>query len=283
MGALDGKVAIVTGGTSGIGEAIAERFVEEGARVVVAARRHDEGKALERRLNVRFVATDVANEADVKAMVDRTATWFGGVDCLVNNAAVTAPMVSITQIDAATIDQLLAVNVRGVLLGIKHVAPLMLARRSGSIINIGSMAGIRGGLSGHVYSATKGAVLALSRSAAAELGETGVRVNCLSPGAIVTGIFAKSAGVDPSKADKLTEGVKSAFASAQTIPRAGLPADIAQAAVFLAGDGSSFVNGQDIVVDGGHSSTTKGWSQVAGGRAEMLKRLREAAAKIDAP
>ncbi len=130
MGALEGKVAIVTGGTSGIGEGIAALFVEEGAKVVVAARRADEGAALEKRLGVRFVRTDVANEADVKAMIDRTVGWFGRVDCLVNNAALPAPMVSITEIDAATIDQLLAVNVRGVLLGIKHVAPVMLKQGS---------------------------------------------------------------------------------------------------------------------------------------------------------
>jgi NAD(P)-dependent dehydrogenase (short-subunit alcohol dehydrogenase family) len=280
MGALDGKVTIVTGGTSGIGEGIAERFVAEGAKVVVAARRQDEGAALEKRLGVRFVRTDVASEADVKAMIDQTVAAFGRVDCLVNNAALPAPMVSITEIDVATIDQLLAVNVRGVLLGIKHVAPVMLKQGSGSIINIGSMAGIRGGVSGHIYSATKGAVLALSRSAGAELGEKGVRVNCLSPGAIVTGIFAKAAGVEGSKADRLTDVIKGAFASVQTIPRAGLPADIAQAAVFLASDGSSFINGQDIVVDGGHSSVTKGWTYVAGMRGEMLKRLKEAAAKL---
>ena len=218
MGALDGKVAIVTGGTSGIGEGIAELFVEEGAKVVVAARRQDEGAALEKRLGVRFIRTDVANEADVKAMIDQTVAWFGRVDCLVNNAALPAPMVSITEIDVATIDQLLAVNVRGVLLGIKHVAPVMLKQGSGSIINIGSMAGIRGGVSGHIYSATKGAVLALSRSAGAELGEKGVRVNCLSPGAIVTGIFAKAAGVEGSKADRLTDVIKNAFASRANDP-----------------------------------------------------------------
>ena len=273
MGALDGKVAIVTGGTSGIGEGIVERFVAEGAKVVVAARRQEEGKALETRLGVRFARTDVANEADVKAPVK----WFGRVDCLINNAALPAPMVSITEIDVEAIDKLLAVNVRGVLLGIKHVAPVMLAQKSGSIINIGSMAGIRGGVSGHIYSATKGAVHALTQSAGAELGEKGVRVNCIAPGAIVTGIFAKAAGVEGSKADRLTDVVKTAFASVQTIPRAGLPEDIAQAAVFLAGDGSSFINGQDIVVDGGHSSVTKGWSYVFGMRGEMTKRLKEAA------
>ena len=130
----------------------------------------------------------------MKAMVDQTVKWFGRIDCLVNNAAIPAPMVSITEIDVATIDQLMAVNVRGVLLGIKHVAPVMLAQDTGSIINIGSMAGLRGGVSGHIYSATKGAVLALTQSAGAELGEKGIRVNGISPGAIVTGIFAKAAG-----------------------------------------------------------------------------------------
>jgi NAD(P)-dependent dehydrogenase (short-subunit alcohol dehydrogenase family) len=280
MGVLDGKVAIVTGGTSGIGERIVELFVAEGAKVVVAARRQQEGQALEKRLGVRFIRTDVASDPNVQGMIDQTVKWFGRVDCLVNNAALPAPMVSITEIDGATVDKLLAVNVRGVLLAIKYVAPVMLAQGAGSIINIGSMAGIRGGVSGHIYSATKGAVQALTRSAAAELGEKGIRVNCISPGAIVTGIFAKAAGVEGSKADRLTDVIKKAFASVQPIPRAGTTEDIAQAAVFLAGDGSSFVNGHDFVVDGGHSCVTKGWSQMAGARSEMSKRLKEAAAAL---
>ena len=280
MGALDGKVAIVTGGSSGIGERIVELFVEQGAKVVVAARRQEEGSALEKRLGVRFIRTDVASESDVKTMVDQTVKWFGRVDCLVNNAGVPSPMVSITEIDVPTIDQLLAVNVRGVLLGIKHVAPVMLAQKAGSIINIGSIAGLRGGASGHIYSATKAAVQSITRSAGAELGEKGIRVNTISPGAIVTGIFAKNAGVEASKADRLTDVIKGAFATLQPIPRAGMPEDIAQAAVFLAGDGSSFINGQDIVVDGGMTSITRGWSASATARGEMGKRLKEAAAKL---
>jgi NAD(P)-dependent dehydrogenase (short-subunit alcohol dehydrogenase family) len=280
MGALDGKVAIVTGGTSGIGERIVELFAEEGAKVVVSARRQEEGSALEKRLGVRFVRTDVANEADVKAMIDQTIKWFGRVDCLVNNAGVPSPMVSITEIDVATIDTLMAVNVRGVLLGIKHVAPPMLAQKSGSIINVGSIAALRGGSSGHIYTATKGAVQALTRSAAAELGEKGVRVNCISPGAIVTGIFAKNAGVEGSKADRLNDLIKGAFASLQPVPRAGMPEDIARAAVYLASDGSSFVNGQDIVVDGGMTTVTRGWTATFTARSEMSKRLKEAAAKL---
>ena len=280
MGALDGKVAIITGGSSGIGERIVELFVEQRAKVVVAARRQEEGAALEKRLGVRFIRADVSSESDVKTMVDQTVKWFGRVDCLVNNAGVPSPMVSITEIDVPTIDQLLAVNVRGVLLGIKHVAPVMLSQGTGSIINIGSIAGLRGGASGHIYSATKAAVHSLTRSAGAELGEKGIRVNTISPGAIVTGIFAKNAGVEASKADRLTDVIKGAFAALQPIPRAGMPEDIAQAAVFLAGDGSSFINGQNIVVDGGMTSVTRGWSASATARGEMGKRLKEAAAKL---
>jgi NAD(P)-dependent dehydrogenase (short-subunit alcohol dehydrogenase family) len=280
MGALDGKIAIVTGGTSGIGEGIAKAFVSEGAKVVIVGRREEEGRALEKEIGVRFVRADVANEADVKAMVDKTVEWFGRVDCLVNNAGIPAPMVSITEVDVATIDQVLAVNVKGVVLGIKHAAPLMLAQQSGSIVNISSMAGHRGGVSGHIYSASKGAVSALTRSAAAELGEKGVRVNSISPGAIVTGIFGKNAGLEGSKADRVAGVAKETFARLQPIPRAGMPDDIAQAAVFLASDGSGFVNGQDIVVDGGHTAVTRGWSFAVTGRAEMSKRLKEAAAAL---
>jgi NAD(P)-dependent dehydrogenase (short-subunit alcohol dehydrogenase family) len=280
MGALDGKIAIVTGGTSGIGEGVAKAFVQEGAKVVIAARREEEGRALEKQAGVRFVRTDVANEADVKAMIDRTLEWFGRLDCLVNNAGIPSPMTSITEIDVATIDQILAVNVRGVVLGIKHAAPTMISQGSGSIVNIGSVAGIRGGISAHVYSASKGAVQALTRSAAAELGEKGVRVNCISPGAIVTGIFGKNAGLEGSKADQVTGVVKERFATIQPIPRAGLPDDIAQAAVFLASDGSGFVNGQDLVIDGGMTSITRGWSATVAGRGELAKLIKAAAASL---
>jgi NAD(P)-dependent dehydrogenase (short-subunit alcohol dehydrogenase family) len=280
MGALDGKSAIVTGGTSGIGAAVAEAFVQQGARVVIAGRREEEGRAIEKRIGARFIRADVSSEADVKAMVGQTVEWFGRLDCLVNNAGIPAPMISIADVDVAAIDQVLAVNVKGVLLGLKHAAPVMLAQRSGSIINISSMAALRGGLSGHVYSASKGAVSALTRSAAAELGEKGIRVNSISPGAIVTGIFGKNAGLEGSKADQVAGMVKDAFASVQPIPRAGMPDDIAHAAVFLASDWAGFISGQDIVVDGGHTAVTRGWSFTVAARGEMSKRLREAAAAL---
>jgi len=277
MGALSGKVAVVTGGSSGIGERIVEVFVEEGAKVIVAARRADEGEALATRLGVDFVRADVSVEADVKAMIDHAAKRFGRLDCLVNNAGIPAPMIPIADVDVATIDQVLAINVRGVFLGIKHAAPVMTAQGAGSIINIASVAGHRGGLSGHIYSASKGAVIALTRSAAAELGEKGVRVNSISPGAIVTGIFGKVAGVDGAKADRVAGVAIEAFASIQPIRRAGMPEDIARAAVYFASDGSGFVNGQDIVIDGGQTAVTRGWSTTVAGRAELYKRIKAAA------
>ena len=281
MGALNGKVAIVTGATSGIGERIAELFVEEGAKVVVAGRREAEGAAVEKRLGVTFIRADVSQEADVKAMVDHAAQKYGRVDCLVNNAGVPFPMVSIADIDIARFDELFGINVRGVALGMKHVAPLMISQGGGSIINIGSVAGLRGGISGHPYSASKGAVIALSRSVAAELGEKGVRVNSISPGAIVTGIFGKAAGLDGAKADRLSGTVTEIFATLQPIPRAGLPDDIAKAAVFLASDGSSFVNGQDLVIDGALTSIAgRGWSGAVAGRAAMSARIKAAAESL---
>ena len=280
MGALSGKVAIVTGATSGIGERIAEVFVEEGALVVAAARRESEGAALAERLGLTFVRADVAREDDVKAVVAAAVARFGRIDCLVNNAASPQPIVGVAETDISAFDAVTAVNVRGVLAAMKHVAPVMVAQKSGSIINVSSIAAHRGGVSGHIYSASKGAVLALTRSVAIELAEQGVRVNSLSPGAIVTGIFAKGAGVEGTKADAITGLVTELFAHVQPIPRAGLPEDIARAAVFLASDGASFVTGQDLIIDGGMTATTRGWSEMAKARGQLGARLREAAGEL---
>ncbi len=137
------------------------------------------------------------------------------------------------------------------MLGMKHVAPLMMAQGSGSIINNGSIAGLRTGFSSITYSAAKAAVIQMTKCVAMQLGEKNVRVNSLSPGAIATGIFAKAAGMPAERAKRTAATVKAAFASVQPIPRAGAPDDIAHAAVFLASDESSFVNGQDVAIDGG--------------------------------
>ena len=143
MGQLDGKVAVVTGATSGIGARIAELFVEEGASVVAVGRRSDEGSALEARCgdSLSFIRTDVSVEADVKAMIDHAVSRFGRLDCLVNNAGSSSPMVSIAEATAEQFDGVFAVNVRGVFFGIKHAAAVMLRQGAGSIITIASAAG----------------------------------------------------------------------------------------------------------------------------------------------
>ena len=279
MGQLDGKVAIVTGATSGIGARIAEVFVVEGARVVGAGRRETEGRELESRCGpaLSFVPTDVADEASVKAMIDHAVKRFGRLDCLVNNAGSGSPMVSITEVTAEHFASVFETNVRGAMFGMKYAAPIMTAQRSGSIITVASAAGLRGGISGHIYSASKAAVIHLSRTVASEISSAGVRVNTISPGGIVTGIFAKTAGLDGAKADRVLGAITDLFATVQPIPRAGVTDDIAHTAVFLASDASSFITGQDLVVDGGLVPFGKiGWPESVEFRAEIIRRMRQA-------
>ncbi len=254
MGRLTGKVAIVTGGTSGIGKRTAEVFVEEGASVLIAARREKEGKMVADSLGDRaeFLKTDVSREADVEAMIQRAVDRFGRLDCLFNNAGCPAPVGGIETIPLEGYESAMSVLLGGVLLGMKHAAPIMKAQGSGSIINNGSVAGLRTGYSSSmVYSAAKAAVIHLTRCVAMELGESNVRVNSISPGGIATGIFGKALGLSTEEAEKTPETIKEAFKAWQPIRRAGLTDDIAMAAVFLASDESLFVNGHNLVVDGG--------------------------------
>ena len=254
MGMLDGKVAIITGATSGIGRRAAELFVEEGARVVFTGRRRAEGEALANKLgdSGRFIAADATLEEDWKRVVGETLAAYGRLDALFNNAGGPAPTGSIMSIPVEGFDAAMALLVRSVMLGMKHAGPVMMRQRSGSIINNGSVAAHRAGYSSSmVYSAAKAAVNQLSKCAAMELGEHGVRVNSVSPGAIATGIVAKALGMEAGKADQAADKLGEVFVKAQPIPRAGLPDDIAQCVAWLASDRSTFVNGIDIVVDGG--------------------------------
>ncbi len=277
MGQLEGKIAVVTGATSGIGERIAERFVAEGANVVAIGRRVDEGKALEARCGpaLSFIRTDVAVDKEVQTMIDQTVAKFGRLDCLINNAGTGAPMVSIADETEERFSNVFAVNVTGVMFCIKYAAPVMLRQRSGSIITIGSGAGLRGGFSSHAYSASKAAAIHLTRSAAAELSQSGVRLNSISPGGIVTGIFAKAAGVTGTDADRVLDVVAKCFATVQPLPRAGVTDDIANAAVFLASDASSFITGQDLAVCGGLIPFGKaGWNEAVELRAELGRQIK---------
>src|ERR1700746_1646134 len=253
MGRLSGKVAVITGATSGIGLRTAGIFVAEGARIVIADRRIAEGEALAIELgpNCIFRQTDVTIEEQMRALIALAVERFGKIDCLFNNAGGPAQTGGIEGLDVARFDAAMATLVRSVMLGMKHAAPHMKMQGSGSIINNGSIAGRLAGFSSSVvYGAAKAAVIHLTKCVAMELGEAGIRVNSISPGAIAPGIFGKALGLSVEAAEKTPDAMREAFKTAQPIPRAGLPEDIAHAAVFLASDESTFINGHDLVVDG---------------------------------
>lgn len=279
MGRLNGKVAVITGATSGIGLTTAEVFVAEGAKVVVAGRRVREGEVLAKRLggNCVFRQTDVTVEAQMHALIALAVDKFGRIDCLFNNAGGPAQTGGIEGLDAARFDLAMATLVRSVMLGMKHAAPYMKKQGFGSIINNGSIAGRLAGFSSSiVYSAAKAAVIHLTKCVAMELGESGIRVNSISPGAIATGIFAKALGLSVDAAENTPPVMRLAYRSAQPIPRAGLPEDIAQAAVFLASDESTFINGHDLVVDGAITGG-RNWTQQQQGLAALRKTFEESA------
>jgi NAD(P)-dependent dehydrogenase (short-subunit alcohol dehydrogenase family) len=268
------KVCVITGATSGIGRRTAEVFVAEGATVVIAGRREAEGEAIAAALGERcaFVRTDVTEEAQVAALIRFAVDRYGRIDCLFNNAGGPAPTGPIDGIPVAGFDAALAVLLRSVMLGMKHVAPVMRRQRAGSIINNGSVAAHLAGFSSSlVYSAAKAGVVHLTRCVAMDLGEHFVRVNSISPGGIATGIFGKAAGMPVAMAEQTAGKAAQALEKFQAIPRAGLTDDVAAAAVFLASDESSFINGHDLVVDGGLMAG-KPWSE----QQAMLQRLRAA-------
>jgi NAD(P)-dependent dehydrogenase (short-subunit alcohol dehydrogenase family) len=249
-GQLDGKVAVITGGASGMGKATVLRFLSEGAKVVAADLNEGNGKALVDEAaglgsdgRLRFVTADVSVEADVEAMIADAVAGFGGVDIVFNNAGFGGAFGPITDIDVEHWDATFAVLCRGVFLGVKHGARAMqMAGAGGSIINTASVAGLSGGAGPHAYSAAKAAVINLTRAAAVELAASHIRVNAICPGAILTPLILR--GADEQQAAIRLDG-------AQPWPEHGTGDDIAGAAVFLAGDDARFVTGEALVVDGG--------------------------------
>jgi NAD(P)-dependent dehydrogenase (short-subunit alcohol dehydrogenase family) len=272
-GRLQDKVAVVTGGASGIGRGIAEKFVAEGAHVLICDIDAGRGEALARDLgaSARFMTTDVSRADDIEAAVAAAVAWAGRVDCMVNNAGFGGVHTSITEIDEAGYDRTMAVLLRAVLFGMKYAARQMKTQGSGSIISTASICGLTVAYNTpHVYNAAKAAVVQLTRSVALELGPDNIRVNCLCPGFVATPIFGRGMDVPSQMLERSAELVEPFLAQMQPIRRAGQPADIAEAACWLASDATGWVTGHAMVVDGGITAGT-GW-QVTGERRAWMRR-----------
>lgn len=250
---LDGKVAVVTGGASGIGEGTVQLFAEEGARVLAADILDERGQSVVESIgpSAAYIHADVSKEADVAGAVAHAVERWGRIDAIFNNAGAGGATEGLLEIDEAGYDATMDLLLKGVVFGIKHAARAMMETGGGAIVNTASVAGIDAGNGPAIYSVGKGAVVHLTKVAAYELGQHGIRVNCICPGGIATPIFGKVLGLSPEDADKTVDAMAQVMGGAQPIARAGRPLDIANAALWLSGDDSSFVTGHALVVDGG--------------------------------
>jgi NAD(P)-dependent dehydrogenase (short-subunit alcohol dehydrogenase family) len=248
---LKDKVALVTGGTSGIGRATAIAYAQQQAKVVVVGRRIDEGKETVRLIKEAggeaiFVQADVTKEADVKAMVDKAVGVFGRLDIAFNNAGTVGENPSLIEQTEAEYDHIMNVNVKGVWLSMKYEIAQMLQQGSGSIVNTASGAGVVASPNANapLYTASKHAVVGLTKTAALQYAKAGIRINVAAPGVIETDMFeAATGGQDEAKAY---------MAGLHPIGRIGTPIEVANAVLFLSSDLASFITGETLMVDGGY-------------------------------
>jgi len=247
MGQLQNKIAIVTGGAAGFGEAIVRLYVQEGARVVIADLAEDKGRSLASELGTDkacFVACDVADGAAVRHLVQSCVSAFGTPDIVVNNAGTTHNNQPMLQVDEATYDRMFNVNVKSIFHMAHAVVPLMRAKGKGVILNVGSTAGLRPRPGLTWYNASKGAVNLLSKSMAVELGPDGIRVNAICPVIGETALLEKFMGVPDTPENRAK------FIATIPLGRMSRPADVANAALILATDASEFISGVEFPVDG---------------------------------
>lgn len=251
MSEFDGKVALITGGTSGIGTATAEAFASEGAKVVVTGRREEMGAEVIGKINADggeaiFVRTDIQKSDDVKNMVAKTIEEFGRLDFAVNNAGVEQYFKPLADQTEEVYNMVMDTNVKGVWMSMKEEIPAMLETGGGAVVNTSSIAGVVGMANGPIYVASKHAVIGLTKSIALEFAKQNVRVNAVLPAAVETPMI-----------DRFTQGQEEAykyFESLHPVGRVGRPEEIADACVWLCSDKSSFVTGSSIRVDGGFTA-----------------------------
>ncbi|CAJ1809463.1 unnamed protein product [Sphenostylis stenocarpa] len=269
---LEGKIAIVTGGARGIGEATVRVFVKHGAKVVIADVEDAAGAMLAETLSpsATYVHCDVSLEKEVENLVSSTISRYGHLDIMFNNAGVLGNQSnnkSIVNFDPNEFDRVMSVNVKGVALGIKHAARVMIPRGVGCIISTSSVAGLMGGLGPHAYTASKHAIVGLTKNTSCELGRYGIRVNCISPFGVATSMLVNAwracdeevdhEGINfgvplPEEVEKMEEFVRGLANLKGPTLRA---LDIAEAALYLASDESKYVSGHNLVVDGGVTSS----------------------------
>jgi NAD(P)-dependent dehydrogenase (short-subunit alcohol dehydrogenase family) len=243
-------VVLITGGLTGIGRAAAVAFAKKGAKVVVAGRRDESGKALVKELRAfgseaEFINTDVRQEEDVRNMVDETVARFGRLDVAVNNAATEGAGGPITDQTWESFAATFETNVLGVVLSMKHEVRAMQAQGSGSIVNISSTYGHEGAAGASIYAGAKHAVEGITKSVALELAKSGIRVNAVAPGPTDTGMLTRFAGTAENKA---------AMATRVPLGRLGLPEEVADGIVFIASNEARFITGHILSVDGGKSA-----------------------------
>jgi NAD(P)-dependent dehydrogenase (short-subunit alcohol dehydrogenase family) len=255
---LAGKVAIVTGGASGLGRGIVEKFVAAGANVVVPDVNDDAGQDVAGQCGAKawFHHADVADAADVDGLVQAAVDRFGGLDVMVNNAGISSKMdKSFLSADLSDFHRVMSVNVLGVMLGTQAAARHMAAHDGGSIINVSSIGGLQPGGGVMTYRASKAAVIHFSKSVATELAPLGISVNCIAPGGIPTPILASSvSGLSPEAVDKFVERTRAKMRSDRPLPREGTPEDVGEAALYFAA--SATTTGTVLTVDGGTSASS---------------------------
>ncbi len=253
MPRLSGRVAVITGGCSGIGRATVERFLDEGARILIADLNDTAYPEIARGREEQlcFHHCDVTRESDIAATMQAAVDRWGGLDIVFNNAGAAGSHAPIDEITGEDWDRTQALLLRSVALGIRHAATHMKARGGGAIINTASVAGLQAGYAPICYSVAKAGVLQLTKVAAADLARYAIRVNAICPGFILTNIFAAGAGLGVEAAARVSAELAYLSPHAQPVAKPGAPLHIANACVFLASDEAEFITGEHIVVDGG--------------------------------